>query len=144
VKRVHEYKRQHLSILHVVALYLRLKDGRDAGIVPRTFIYGGKAAPGYRMAKLMIKLINAVGSMVNRDPATRDRLRVVFVPNFSVRTGQRIYPCADLSEQVSTAGKEASGTGNMKCTMNGALTIGTPDGANIEIRAEVRPANSFL
>ncbi len=144
VKRIHEYKRQHLSILHVVALYLRLKDGRDPDPVPRTFIYGGKAAPGYRMAKLMIKLINAVSSMINRDPATRDRLRVVFVPNFSVRTGQRIYPCADLSEQISTAGKEASGTGNMKFTMNGALTIGTLDGANIEIREEVGADNFFL
>ena len=144
VKRIHEYKRQHLSILHVVALYLRLKDGRDADPVPRTFIYGGKAAPGYRMAKLIIKLINAVGAMINRDPATRDRLRVVFVPNFSVRTGQRIYPCADLSEQISTAGKEASGTGNMKFTMNGALTIGTLDGANIEIRDEVGADNFFL
>src|SRR5687768_1263398 len=107
----------------LIALYLRLKDGRDADPAPRTFIYAGKAAPGYRMAKLIIKLINAVSSMINRDPATRDRLRVVFVPNFSVRTGQRIYPCADLSEQVSTAGKEASGTGNMKFTLNGALTI---------------------
>ena len=97
VKRIHEYKRQHLNILHVIALYLRLKDGRDTDLVPRTFIFGGKAAPGYRMAKLIIKLINAVGSMINRDPATRDRLRVVFVPNFSVRTGQRMYPCADLS-----------------------------------------------
>jgi starch phosphorylase len=144
VKRIHEYKRQHLSILHVIASYLRLKDGRDADPVPRTFIYGGKAAPGYRMAKLMIKLINAVGAMINRDPATRDRLRVVFVPNFSVRTGQRIYPCADLSEQISTAGKEASGTGNMKFTMNGALTIGTLDGANIEIRDAVGADNFFL
>jgi starch phosphorylase len=144
VKRIHEYKRQHLSILHVIALYLRLKDGRDADPVPRTFIYAGKAAPGYRMAKLIIKLINAVSSMINRDPATRDRLRVVFVPNFSVRTGQRIYPCADLSEQVSTAGKEASGTGNMKFTLNGALTIGTLDGANIEIRTEVGAENFFL
>jgi starch phosphorylase len=144
VKRIHEYKRQHLSILHVIALYLRCKDGRDADPVPRTFVYGGKAAPGYRMAKLIIKLINAVGSMINRDPATRDRLRVVFVPNFSVRTGQRIYPCADLSEQISTAGKEASGTGNMKFTLNGALTLGTLDGANIEIRAEVGADNFFL
>jgi starch phosphorylase len=144
VKRIHEYKRQHLSILHVVALYLRLKNGLDPDPVPRTFIYGGKAAPGYRMAKLMIKLVNAVGSMINRDPATRDRLRVLFVPNFSVRAGQRIYPCADLSEQISTAGKEASGTGNMKFTMNGALTIGTLDGANIEIREEVGADNFFL
>jgi starch phosphorylase len=144
VKRIHEYKRQHLSILHVIALYLRLKDRRTPEGVPRTFIFGGKAAPGYRVAKLIIKLITAVAATINRDPATRAWLRVVFVPNFCVRTAQRIYPCADLSEQVSTAGKEASGTGNMKFTMNGALTIGTLDGANIEIRHEVGAENFFL
>jgi starch phosphorylase len=144
VKRIHEYKRQHLSILHVIALYLRLKDRLTPDGVPRTFIFGGKAAPGYRMAKLIIKLITAVAATINRDPATRAWLRVVFVPNFCVRTAQRIYPCADLSEQVSTAGKEASGTGNMKFTMNGALTIGTLDGANIEIRHEVGAENFFL
>jgi starch phosphorylase len=144
VKRIHEYKRQHLSILHVIGLYHRLKTEPTLEIQPRVFIFGGKAAPGYHLAKLMIRLITAVGEIINRDPGVRDLIKVVFLPNFNVTNAQRIYPAADLSEQISTAGKEASGTGNMKFQMNGAITIGTMDGANIEIRAEVGAENFFL
>ncbi len=144
VKRIHQYKRQHLNALQVIAQYIRIKNGLTKNIAPRTIIFGGKAAPGYFMAKLMIRFINGISDVVNADPDMEGLLRVVFLPDYNVKLGEQVYPATDLSEQISTAGKEASGTGNMKFAMNGALTIGTLDGANIEIREKVGQKNFFL
>src|SRR5262249_52692239 len=144
IKRVHEYKRQLLNALHIVMLYNRLRNDPDGVVVPRTFFFAGKAAPAYRLAKLIIKLINSIAATIDADPMARGKLKVVFCPTYTRRCPARLIPASDVSEQISTAGYEASGTGNMKFMMNGALTIGTRDGATIEMAEAASEENLFL